>query len=218
MKANQMGRWPVLERDPREIVSNVNWLTRFVNLMQKTVPNPGGLGNKRSPRSSTSWRDYTSAKKGERQMPTPVDQAREYLEKLEADRRNALQVSEQKAEEAKLIKARQEGFRAAMEIIGIVTSVGDAESCNAKAPAAQRIRRPIRQIILRELSFSGRAMTATQIAKAIDYNPNRSTTALSRLEATGQVIRHGADRWTIAIGAMAQLNEHAITSGNGKSL
>src|SRR5215469_9814927 len=151
-------------------------------------------------------------------MPTPVDQAREYLEKLEADRRNALQVSEQKAEEAKLIKARQEGFRAAMEIIGIVTSVGDAESCNAKAPAAQRIRRPIRQIILRELSFSGRAMTATQIAKAIDYNLTRTKTALNRLEATEQVVRNGADRWTIAIGAMTQLNEHAVSGGNGKSL
>jgi len=151
-------------------------------------------------------------------MPTPVDQAREYLEKLEADRRNALQVSEQKAEEAKLIKARQEGFRAAMEIIGIVTSVGDAESCNAKAPAAQRIRRPIRQIILRELSFSGRAMTATQIAKAIDYNLTRTKTALNRLEAAGQVVRNGADRWTIAIGAMTQLNEHALSGGNGKSL
>ena len=41
--------------------------------------------------------------KRERQMPTPVEQAREYLEKLEADRRAALQVSEEKAEEAKLI-------------------------------------------------------------------------------------------------------------------
>ena len=151
-------------------------------------------------------------------MPTSVEQAREYLERLEADRRNALQVSEQKAEEAKLIKARQEGFRAAMEIIGIVTSVGDAESCNAKAPAAQRIRRPIRQIILRELSFSGRAMTATQIAKAIDYNLTRTKTALNRLEAAGQVVRNGADRWTIAIGAMTQLNEHALSGGNGKSL
>ena len=36
-------------------------------------------------------------------MPTPLEKAREFLEKLEADRRNALQVSEQKAEEAMLI-------------------------------------------------------------------------------------------------------------------
>ena len=143
--------------------------------------------------------------KGERQ-------AREYLEKLEADRRNALQVSEQKAEEAKLIKARQEGFRAAMEIFGMTTSVGNAGSSDANAPAAQRIRRPIRQIILRELSFSGQTMTVTQIAKAIDYNLTWTKTALNRLEATGEIVRNGADRWTIAIGAMAQLND-AITRG-----
>jgi hypothetical protein len=61
-------------------------------------------------------------------------------------------------------------------------------------------------------------MTATQIAKAIDYNLNRTKTALSRMEATGQLIRNGADRWTIAIGTMTELNEHADTGGNGKSL
>src|SRR5262249_6960000 len=144
--------------------------------------------------------------------------AREYLEKLEADRRTALEVSEQKAEQAKLIKARQEGFQAAMKIFGIATSVGNAGSSICKTPAGQRMRRPIRQIILRELSFSGQAMTRTQIAKAIDYNPNRTKTALSRMEATGQVIRNGADRWTIAIGAMTELNEHAVLGGNGKSL
>jgi hypothetical protein len=151
-------------------------------------------------------------------MPTPPEKAREYLERLEADRRAALQVSEQKAEEAKLIKAQQEGFQAAMEIFCITTSVGNSGSRNANAPATQRIRRPIRQIILRELSFSGQTMTATQIAKAIDYNLTRTRTALSRMEATGQLIRNEADRWAIAIGAMAQLNEHSITRGNGKSL
>jgi hypothetical protein len=151
-------------------------------------------------------------------MPTPLEKAREYLEKLEDDRRNALQVSEQKAEEAKLIKARQEGFQAAIEMLGITTSVGDARASDAKAPAGQRMRRPIRQIILRELSFSGQAMTTTQIAKAIDYNLTRTKTALSRMEATGQLIQNGPDRWTIVIGAMAQLNEPAITGGNGKAL
>src|SRR5262249_13817204 len=143
-------------------------------------------------------------------MPTPPKKAREYLERLEADRLAALQVSEQKAEEAKLIKARQEGFQAAIEIFDITTSDGNIGSRNSKAPAAQRIRRPIRQIILRELSFSGETMTATQIAKAIDYNLTRTKTALSRMEATGQLIRDEADRWTIAIDAMAQQNEHAI--------
>jgi hypothetical protein len=151
-------------------------------------------------------------------MPALLEKAREYLEGLEADRRNALEVSEQKAEQAKLIKARQEGFQAAIEIFGITIPVDNAGSSNAKSLARQRMRRPIRQIILRELSFSGQTMTTTQVAKAIDYNPNRTKTALSRMEATGQVVRNGADRWTIAIGAMAQLNEHAVTGGNGKSL
>jgi hypothetical protein len=151
-------------------------------------------------------------------MPTLPEKAREYLERLEADRLTALQVSEQKAEEVKLIKARQEGFQAAIEIFDITTSDGSIGSCNAKAPAAQRIRRPIRQIILRELSFSGETMTATQIAKAIDYNLTRTKTALRRMEATGQLIRDEADRWTIAVDAMPQQNEHAIIRGNGKSL
>jgi predicted transcriptional regulator len=151
-------------------------------------------------------------------MPTPLEKAREYLETLEADRRNALELSEQKAEQAKLIKARQEGFQAAMEILGLTTSVDNAGSSNANAPAAQRIRRSIRKIILRELSFSGQTMTATQIAKAINYNLTRTKTALSRMEATGQVVRNGVDRWTIAIGAMTQLNEHAVSGGNGKPL
>jgi len=123
-----------------------------------------------------------------------------------------------KAEEAKLIKARQEGFQAAIEIFDITTSDGNIGSRNSKAPAAQRIRRPIRQIILRELSFSGETMTATQIAKAIDYNLTRTKTALSRMEATSHLIRDEAVRWTIAIDAMAQQNEHAIIRGNGKSL
>ena len=150
-------------------------------------------------------------------MPTLLEKAREYLESLEADRRTALEVSKQKAEEAKLIKARQEGFEAAMELFGTATSVGDAGSCDANPPAAQRIRRPIPQIILRELSFTGQTMTATQIAKAIDYNLTRTKAALSRMEATGQLMQNGADRWTIVIGATAQLSEHAITRGNGKS-
>src|SRR5215469_15589925 len=98
-------------------------------------------------------------------MLPPPEKARQYLERLEADRRAALQVSEQKAEEAKLIKARQEGFQAAMELFSITTSVSTE---NAQAPAPKRSRRPIPQMILRELSFSGEKMTTTQIAKAID--------------------------------------------------
>jgi hypothetical protein len=47
---------------------------------------------------------------------------------LEADRQAALALSEQKAEEARLLKARQEGFQAALELLTIGTSGGDAAS------------------------------------------------------------------------------------------
>ena len=57
-------------------------------------------------------------------MRSPMlDEARAYLDALEADRKAALGLSEQKAEEAKLIRARQEGFQAAMEILGSGISV-----------------------------------------------------------------------------------------------
>src|SRR6516225_498103 len=61
-------------------------------------------------------------------MPTPVEKALAYLEGLEAERQAALALSEQKAEEAKLIKARQEGFRAALEMLGREATVGNAGS------------------------------------------------------------------------------------------
>jgi hypothetical protein len=135
---------------------------------------------------------------------------------LEADRRAALTVSEQKAEEAKLIKARQEGFQAAMEMLDTAISVGDA-AFDPKEPGRRRVRRHIPQLILRELSFSGQAMTATRIAKAIDDHPERTETALQRMEETGQVLRNAGGRWTIGTTAIGQLNGHAATSGNGKA-
>jgi DNA-binding IclR family transcriptional regulator len=66
------------------------------------------------------------------------------------------------------------------------------------------------------LSFSGQAMTATQIAKAIDYHPEQTETALRRMEETGQVLRNAGDRWTIGTTAMSQLNGHAAT-GDSKA-
>jgi hypothetical protein len=50
----------------------------------------------------------------------PIEQALAYLDALEADRMAAFALSEQKAEEAKLIKARQEGFRAALKAHPVV--------------------------------------------------------------------------------------------------
>jgi hypothetical protein len=146
----------------------------------------------------------------------PIDKALAYLERLEADRRAALDLSEQKAEEARLIQARQEGFKAAIEMLGTKISAGDAAS-DPKEPGQRRVRRHIPQLILRELAFSGEAMTATQIAKAIDYNPEGTETALQRMEAAGDVLRNAAGRWAIGDTAMGQPNGHAATGGNGKS-
>jgi hypothetical protein len=169
-------------------------------------------------------------------MSTSIERVRAYLDTLEADRRAALALSEQKAEEAKLIKARQEGFRAAMEMLGTAISAGDAASDTAGSRAAasdtagsravasdpkelgrRRVRRQIRELILRELSFSGEAMTAAQIAKAIDYLPERTETALQRMEESGQVLRNAGGRWAIGNTAMAQLNGHSAAGGDGKS-
>jgi hypothetical protein len=169
-------------------------------------------------------------------MSTSIERVRAYLDTLEADRRAALALSEQKAEEARLIKARQEGFRAAMEMLGTAISAGDAASDTAASdvaasdvaasgaaasdpnePGRRRVRRQIRELILRELSFSGQAMTAAQIAKAIDYLPERTEMALQRMEESGQVLRNAGGRWAIGNTAMAQLNGHSAAGGNGKS-
>src|SRR5580692_9516334 len=104
------------------------------------------------------------------QMKKLLERARAYLAGLEADRQTALALSEQKAEEAKLIKARQEGFQAALALLG-ETSAGNDSSGKDRELAAdprggddraaaeeqprRRGRRPIRELILRELSFSG---------------------------------------------------------------
>jgi uncharacterized glyoxalase superfamily protein PhnB len=149
-------------------------------------------------------------------MSTPIEKALAYLDTLEADRRTALALSEQKAEEARLIKARQEGFRAAMEMLGSAISASDAAP-DPEEPGRRRVRRRIRELILRELSFSGQAMTVAQIAKAIEYQTERTETALHRMEETGQVLRNAGGRWVIGNTGIAQLNGHGTTGRNGKS-
>ena len=72
-------------------------------------------------------------------MLTLTEKARAYLDTLEADRRAALALSEQKAEEAKLLKARQEGFRTAMEMLGPAIPAGDAAS-DPEEPGRRRVR------------------------------------------------------------------------------
>jgi hypothetical protein len=155
-----------------------------------------------------------------------IEQALAFLDALEADRMAALALSEQKAEEAKLIKARQEGFRAALDILRGETSARDPVSEKDREPSAGRLgdgerasgpqeprRRPIPQLILRELSFSGQAMTTNQIAKAIEYFPDRTETALERMESAGRVPRNEEGRW-----AITKTNGHAATAGNGNPL
>ena len=131
-------------------------------------------------------------------MEELLERARAYLASLEADRQAALALSEQKAEEAKLIKARQEGFQAAMELLGCEIPAGAATgterelsaNCSDRGerasgpekPPRRRGRRPIREMILRELSFSGQAMTTAQIAKAIAYLPDRTEVAFECME------------------------------------
>jgi hypothetical protein len=151
-------------------------------------------------------------------MVSLIPDANAYLERLEADRQAAIAISEQKAEEAKLIRARQEGFQAAMEILTGATSIKSCtstKSINSCTNAAsingaesqsdksgrRRPRRDIIGLILSELSFSGQAMTTAQIAKAIDYLPERTETALTRLETGGKIIRDERGRWAAVISA-----------------
>ena len=166
-------------------------------------------------------------------MSTPNEKALAYLDTLEAHRRMAIEISEQKAEEAKLIKARQEGFQAALELLGDRTFAGTTASAKPREPSAdprgpnepsdqvteprqRRNRRPIRELILRELSFSGQPMSATQIAKAIEYLPDRTQAALERMEHAGQVVRNEGGRWAIGLSAAPQTNGHATGASNGE--
>jgi hypothetical protein len=120
----------------------------------------------------------------------------------------------------------------ALDILRGETSAGDAVSEKDREPSAGRLgygerasgpqeprrrrgRRPIPQLILRELSFSGQAMTTGQIARAIEYLPDRTETALDRMESGGRVLRNKEGRWAIVL---TKTNGHAATAGNGNPL
>jgi len=144
-------------------------------------------------------------------MSTPAEKAAAYLTRLEADRRAALAVSEAKAEEAKLINARMEGFEEAVEILGVQTSLSVIEVVPNKAHSR---RRHIPQLILHELSFSGKAMAKEQIAKAIDYLPFQTERALKRLASSGKIVQNSDGRWEVVTPTPAQSNGHAVTAPN----
>jgi hypothetical protein len=143
-------------------------------------------------------------------MPTPAEKAAAYLTKLEADRRAAIALSEEKAEEAKLIKARQEGFAEALEILGLQNSLGPIE-VEPDQTSTQR-RRNIPQLILRELSFCGQPMTKNQIAEAIDYMPQKTEIALKRLESSGTILKNNDGRWELANPTPTQHNGHDVNA------
>ena len=133
----------------------------------------------------------------------PIEKAHAYLAS-EADRRAALALSEEKAQEARLIKAHQEGFQAAMEMLGMASFACDA-ALPPKELGQGRVRRNIRDLILCELSFSGQPMTAAQIARAIDYHPERTEAALQRMEETGQLLRSAEGRWAVGTSPIDKL-------------
>ena len=145
-------------------------------------------------------------------MSTPAEEAAAYLARLEADRRDAIAVSEAKAEEAKLIKARQEGFREALEILELQIATGNTKAEPVKS--LTRRRRNIPQLIIQELSFSGKTMTKEQIAKSIDYLPWQTERALRRLGSSGKIVQNKDGRWEVITSTMVQTNGHAVTAAN----
>ena len=140
-------------------------------------------------------------------MPTPMEKATAYLSKLEADRLAATAMSKEKAREAMLIEAREEGFREAMEIFGANVTADDN---GVGTDRRREKRRDIRQMILQELSFSGKAMTKEQIAKAINYIPERTEMALKRLEDAGRIMKSRDGSWEVVLITAPRTNGHAV--------
>ena len=150
-------------------------------------------------------------------MEQLLERARAYLDALEAERQMALALSKQKAQEAELIKARQEGFQAAIDMVGSEIAAGNAGTDRQpKEPVKRRARRSIREMILHELSFSGQAMTTAEIARAIIYLRERTQRALQRMEADGQVLQNH-DRWAVGTTSPNRMNEHAVSAGNSEA-
>ena len=148
-------------------------------------------------------------------MPDLMEKATAYLSKLEADRMAAMELSKEKALEALLIKAREEGFRKAMEIFGVNVAFDVASDTVAVETdkSDKRRRRDIRQMIVKELSYSGKAMTTKQIAKAIDYLQERTEVAVKRLENEGKLIRNSSGLWEVSVIAGTSFDSVAAAAG-----
>ena len=130
-----------------------------------------------------------------------MERAAAYLSKLKADRMAAMELSKEKELEAMLIKAREEGFREAMEIIGsnITPTIAPNDIEVENHTLYRRKRRDIQQMIIQELSYSAKAMTTRQIAKAIDYLQERTETVLKRLENEGKIAQSRDGLWEIVV-------------------
>ena len=154
-------------------------------------------------------------------MSTPTEKVTAYLLKLEADRAAALAASEEKLREAMLIKAREDGFREAMEIFHLTITSSDSGTRKSFAQATSNgtkgeqsrlkltgRRRDIRQLIIKELSFTAKSMTKYQIAKAINYIPEGTEAALKCLEAAGKV-QNRDGYWEVVATPAVQSNRQA---------
>jgi len=139
-------------------------------------------------------------------MSTPTEKAIAYFRTLESYRSAAITASEENLREAALVKARQDRFREAIEIFGLTITLNDTEEEPVKTHHGRR--RDIRQLIIKELSYSGKSMTKHQIAKAIDYTPEGTEAALRRLETAGKV-QNRDGYWEVVIIPAVQSNGQA---------
>ena len=134
-------------------------------------------------------------------MSNQMEKATAYLSKLKADRMAAMELIKEKELEAMLIQAREEGFIEAVRMFGLYNTStiapNDIEVENHKLH--RRKRRDIRQMIIQELSYSAKAMTTRQIAKAIDYLQERTETVLKRLENEGKIAQSRDGLWEIVV-------------------
>ena len=132
-------------------------------------------------------------------MSNPMETAAAYLSKLEADRMAAMELSKQKELEAMLLKAREEGFREAIEIFSsnVIAKSSYNELREETDEGHKRGRRDIRQMIIKELSYSAKAMTTRQIATAIDYLTDRTEAALKRLQSEGKTVQNRDGLWEV---------------------
>lgn len=112
----------------------------------------------------------------------------------------------------KFIKARQEGFQRALDILG-TKLFPVATKPEHESPQGTK-RRNISELILNELLFSIDPMTTGQIGRAINYRRPFTEKALNRLESSGKIMREEDGRWIIlSTGVKIVNNKTSIRNG-----